>query len=114
LEEPSKVSPIPLERHPPGIHMPPLWASFSTPGVDQLLHKQGVQLIISLDDILIMVESVEIAKGHANLEVNLLTSLGFDQPQKVSSNSQSTIRVSKVHSHDSVLNPGQTSSNQAQ
>lgn len=65
-----------------------------------LLHKQGVQLIISLDDILIMAESVEMAKGHANLEVNLLTSLGFDQPQKVSSNSQSTVRVSKVHSHD--------------
>jgi len=42
-----------------------------------LLRKQGVRLIIYLDDILIMAESVEIAKAHANLAVNLVTSLGF-------------------------------------
>lgn len=42
-----------------------------------LLRKQGVRLIIYLDDIPIMAESVEIAKAHANLAVNLLTSLGF-------------------------------------
>lgn len=44
-----------------------------------LLRKHGVQLIISLDDILIMAESVEIAKAHANLAVNLLTRLEWQK-----------------------------------
>ena len=42
-----------------------------------LLRKQGVRLIIYLDDILIMAESVEFPKTHANLAVSLLVSLGF-------------------------------------
>lgn len=42
-----------------------------------LLRKQGVQLIIYLKDILIMGESIELAKAHATPAVNLLVSLGF-------------------------------------
>lgn len=42
-----------------------------------LLRKQGIRLITYLDDLLIMSESKELARTHASLAANLLTSLGF-------------------------------------
>lgn len=124
LEEPSKVSQIPLERYPPGIHVPPLWASFSTPGVHQDT-KTSRSIVTQTRCTTDYLFGRHPDHGRVSRDSQspcqpgsqLANQLGLcDQPQKVSSKSQSTVRVSGVHSqlsnYDSVLNPRQTSSNQ--
>ena len=124
LEEPSKVSQIPLERYPPGIHVPPHRASFGTPCVyqDSNTSRSTVAQTGCTSDYLFgrHPDHGRVCRASQNPcqpGSQLASQLGLcDQPQKVNSNSQSTVRISGVHSHlsnyDSVPNPRQTSSNQ--